>query len=250
MHSGFTTFGAMEGVEELLKLISNRLDGIDEKLGKIVTDMNTIKLENKQLKEKVEKQDKRIEALEKEARKKNLVLKGVFDEEAEEQGELLEKIAVVMNNVGVEWEIERDLEDYIRLGKYREDGTRPILVKLSKYNKKIEILKQAKNLKNSEIWINEDFTKEVQEERRKLVPIMKEARRKGQKAILKYDKLIINNELYDKDGRDTAIIKQTQQRATDEPSGSTKRSVSDRSPKEDPLQAQLKKITKTAKPKN
>lgn len=240
----------MEGVEELLKLISSRLDGIDEKLGKIANDMNIIKLENKQLKEKVEKQDKRIESLEKEARKKNLVLKGVMDEEAEGQGELLEKIALVMNNVGVEWEKERDLEDYTRLGKYREDGTRPILVKLNKYNKKIEVLKQAKNLKNSEIWINEDFTKEVQEERRKLVPIMKEARRKGQKAILRYDKLIINNELYDIDGKNTAIIKQTQQGAADEPSGSIKRSVSDRSPKEDLLQAQLRKITKTTKTKN
>lgn len=240
----------MEGVEELLKQISSRLNDMDAKLGQIVTDMNTIKLENIQLKEKVEKQDKRIEILEKEARKKNLVLKGVMDEEDEGQRELLEKITVVMNNVGVEWEKERDLEDYTRLGKYREDGTRPILVKLNKYNKKIEILKQAKNLKNTEIWINEDYTKEVQEERRKLVPIMKEARRKGQKATLRYNKLIINNELYEIDGKNMTTIKQAQRGAADETSVSIKRLVSDRSPNEDPLQAQLRKLTRTERPKN
>jgi len=158
----------MENVEELLKQISCRLDGIDAKLGQIVNDMNELKQENKQLKNKIENQEKRIEFLERDARKKNLVIMGVSDEEDEGESEMLEKITLVMNNIGVVMDKEMELEDYIRLGKYKETGMRPILIKLRKYSKKMEILKQAKNLKDTDIWINEDFTKEVQEERKKI----------------------------------------------------------------------------------
>ncbi|KAK4877387.1 hypothetical protein RN001_009893 [Aquatica leii] len=60
----------------------------------------------------------------------------------------------------------------------------------------MNILKNAKTLKGTDIWINEDYLKEVQEERRRLIPYMTEAKNKGYKALIRYDKLIINNETY------------------------------------------------------
>lgn len=237
-------------MEELLKKINDRLDDIDKKLGQIATDTNAIKQENKQLKEKIEDQDRRIEFLEREVRKKNLVITGVTDEEAEGEKEMLDKVALVMNNIEVGMDEERDLEDCIRLGRYKEAGTRPILIKLRKFSKKMEILKQAKNLKNTKIGINEDYTKEVQEERKKLIPIMKEARAKGQKAMIKYNKLIINNEVYDMERNKPASQQKLQKVYSGEASASTKRSVSERSPKEETLEMQLRKMTKTSLTKN
>lgn len=62
--------------------------------------------------------------------------------------------------------------------------------------KKIVVLKQTKNLKESDVLIEEDYTKEIQEERRNLLPKLK-VRAKGLKAILKYNKLIVNDEIYE-----------------------------------------------------
>ncbi|KAK5644937.1 hypothetical protein RI129_006237 [Pyrocoelia pectoralis] len=213
-------------------------------LGQISTDINAMKQENKQLKEKIEMQDKRIEFLEREGRKKNLVIMGVADKEGEGEKEMLDKITLLMSNIGVEMDKEIELEDYIRLGKFREAGTRPILIKLRKFSKKMEILKHAKNLKGTDIWINEDYTKEVQEERKKLIPMMKEARSKGHKALIKYNKLIINNEVYDMERNDLASQQKLRKVYSSEASTSTKRLVSERSPEEDTLGAQLRKITK------
>ncbi|CAH1105655.1 unnamed protein product [Psylliodes chrysocephalus] len=57
-------------------------------------------------------------------------------------------------------------------------------------------VEKTRSLKGTNIWIDEDYPKEVQEERRKLVIKMKETRNKGYKAQLRYNKLIIIDELY------------------------------------------------------
>lgn len=79
---------------------------------------------------------------------------------------------------------------------------------------------------------------------------MKEARSKGHKALIKYNKLILDNEVYNKEGKDLPTQQQQQKEKSGEKSTSIKRLLSERSPKEDMLQAQLRKITKTARVKN
>lgn len=240
----------MEQVTELLMQIQGRLDGMDVKLGQIVKEITAVKIENEQLRLKVEKQDERIEFLERELRKKNLIITGVVDEEGEKEHETLEKILVVMNNIGVEIDKEKDLEDLLRLGKYKATGMRPILIKMRKYSKKTEILKQAKNLKGTTIGINEDYPKEVQEERKKLIPIMKESRAKGQKAFIKYNKLIIDNEIYKTAKIDLENQQQKQREKYRGSSSSVKRPISERSPNSDRIETELKKVTRIWKGKN
>ncbi|KAJ3628559.1 hypothetical protein MTP99_015858 [Tenebrio molitor] len=42
----------------------------------------------------------------------------------------------------------------------------------------------------------EDFTKKVKEERKQLIPHLKQAKQEGHKALIKYDKLIIEGKPY------------------------------------------------------
>ena len=51
-------------------------------------------------------------------------------------------------------------------------------------------------MKDSNIWIDDDVTKTVQDIRRRLVPHLKVARQNGKKAFLKYDQLIIEGAKY------------------------------------------------------
>lgn len=73
---------------------------------------------------------------------------------------------------------------------------------------------------------------------------MREARDKGYKAQIKYNKLIINNEIYKEDG-----MEEEEEIKSEEKSGnnSQKRKVNERSPGADNFEEQLRKITRTRK---
>ncbi|KAJ4449280.1 hypothetical protein ANN_00678 [Periplaneta americana] len=82
---------------------------------------------------------------------------------------------------------------------YRVGGgkNRPIVVKLNSYFIKEHIMANTNQLKGSKIYIENDFSKEIREKRKKLVPLLKEARFIGFKAILVNDKIKINGNIVD-----------------------------------------------------
>ena len=199
--------------------------------------MRINKQENKNLKECIIKQDKRLEYLEREVRKKNIIIKGIVEEKEEEERETKEKIKRILNKLDVEIDLEKETDGIRRIGKYKKEGKRPIIVK-QQQKKKTKIMKQASKLKGTNIWIDGDFTRKVQEQRRLLIPHLKEARNKGYKADLKYNYLKINGERYEIG--DLEI---------EEKENEKKRKVGERSNFGDSLNEQLKKITKTSTPK-
>ena len=58
------------------------------------------------------------------------------------------------------------------------------------------MLKAATRLRGTHFSIREQFPREIEEKRKQLYPILKDARNKGQQARLVRDKLLINNRLY------------------------------------------------------
>ena len=74
---------------------------------------------------------------------------------------------------------------------------RPIIAKCANYKDKQKILKEKKKLKDTGVFINEDYTHRVRETRRKLGPFIKQAREAGKLASMVYDHLIIDGERYD-----------------------------------------------------
>lgn len=84
----------------------------------------------------------------------------------------------------------RDINSAFRLGKMK--GNRPILIKFQCFWQKIEILRASRNLKESNIRISDDYSTDVRERRKKLIPYLIKARQENHMAILKKDKLIIN----------------------------------------------------------
>jgi len=54
----------------------------------------------------------------------------------------------------------------------------------------LEVLKEARKLKNSKIWINEDFSKVTAEIRKNLMSEIKRRRMKGEEGlVLRYDQI-------------------------------------------------------------
>lgn len=237
----------MERIERMFQHIDGNMKQMDGKLDALVQEIKDIKEDNVKLKEQVAKQEERLEKLEREIRRKNIVVKGITDNENESEAETAEKIYTVLHKIGPNIDMKVDIDEIRRIGNYKKEGKRPILVKLTKDSMRSTIL-NTKNLKGTEIWIDEDYPKNIQEERKLLIPQMKEARQRGYKAYIRYNKLIVNNEV-------AGGIKQYTRQGSgkneeEKESTSHKRTANERSPEGDALEEQIRKITRTTNQKN
>lgn len=234
--------GDMERVEKMFGQIDANMKSINQKLDSVMQEIKHMKEDNKRLKERVDEQEERINNLEREVRKKNLIIRGITDEEGEKESDTGDKVNVIMQKIGVNFDPKDDMDEVRRIGKFNPQKKRPVLIKLTREATRARILKSAKVLKGTEIWIDEDYPKDVQEERRRLIPRMKEAREKGYRAQLRYNKLIVNGGVYRADE-----MEKERETAGGHGNGSSslKRTVYERSPEGDKVVDQLRKLTRT-----
>ncbi|XP_059099208.1 protein unc-13 homolog C-like isoform X2 [Tigriopus californicus] len=77
-------------------------------------------------------------------------------------------------------------------------GSKPITVYFEKWQDKDEILRKSSKLKGSNIYIGEDFSKRVKDQRVELQKFMRTMRKRnpGAKFLLQYDKLFIDKDIY------------------------------------------------------
>ena len=154
------------------------------------------------LEELAYEKEKKNEHLEAQSRRENLKFFNVSETRQNESWEetvnkirqyLTEELEMDPNNTGIEWAH--------RLPS--KTSPRPIIVKFSFYKTKETVLRKyrekAKEDKlnqagppSTHVRVSEDFVKRVLEVRRKLLPFMRERIANGQRAYLKYDKLIID----------------------------------------------------------
>lgn len=230
----------MEEIKEMFESISGKLQTMDGKLSEVIEELKDIKLENEVMKKQIKNQETKIASLEREVRRRNLVFKGVPEKEKEGIEETMENTVKICQSLGVNVNPAIDIDEVRRLGRPEAGKQRPILLKVTTTNRKREILKKAKGLKGSDIWIDEDYPKEIQEERKLLIPKLKEARSKGHKAQLKYNKLIIDNKVYD-----ISSLKPKEKTSQGNVlERDRKRKTNMRSPEADKLEEQLRKVTR------
>lgn len=142
------------------------------------------------LKEIVENQEKRIHAIERQARKNNLVFFGI--EENEKSYDNLERNFIKWMEHYLSIKINyNDIQEIKRIGK-KSEKLRPIVVTFTTLGTKIKILKHKRALKETHYYIKEDYPKYVLEKRRELQEQLQQEREKGNTAKIMYDKLIIS----------------------------------------------------------
>ncbi|XP_052745839.1 uncharacterized protein LOC128199637 [Bicyclus anynana] len=162
------------------------LESLDKKLASVIE-------ENKALKTKVETLQHKIDSLEDNKRRHNLIFFGV--NEMEQEGSLIDYTKTI-----IERETNTNIQSYEintvqRLGA-KGKGTRPLLVGFTSIWKRNQILRnkyKKGDLTRSDISIKEDYSKEVLLKRKELVPQLLQEREKGKIAYLKKDILIIKD---------------------------------------------------------
>lgn len=163
-------------------LTKNLMDRMDEKLTPIIE-------ENEHLKQKVNDLEKEMEYLKREKKANNIIIFGL-EEGENSTSELLKSVTVTFKedlNINIE---SSEINKLYRLGKnIVQNKSRPVLCSFTNAWKKDEIMKNRKCFKN--IYVSEDYSKEVLEKRKSLLPQLKEEREKGNTAFLIYDKLVV-----------------------------------------------------------
>ena len=209
---------------------------ITEQLKEIREEIQNNKDTNSKIIKCIENQEIRLDNLEKDVKRRNVIIYGVSDDKHERYEAREEKVIEILRGIGSSVTIE-NVDSTNRLGIFKDNNNRPILVRFITERAKKMVLSKAKNLKGKDIWINEDYTTKIQHERKLLVPKLKEMREKGYKAYIKYNQLIVDDKVYQTDENDK-VYKQTK-----------KRTVSERSPKDrgDKIESEVGKLSKNLK---
>ena len=84
-----------------------------------------------------------------------------------------------------------------RVGKFIPGKVRPIVAKFNSASKDaIKNALKSVRLKHTNYNVSDQFPLEIKERRKELIPVMIEARKRGNRANLVRDKLYINGKLY------------------------------------------------------
>ena len=140
---------------------------------------------------------KKIDIIEMDYRNHNVVIYGMDRNYTESKYDTIYRILELFANEMNVRVHENSSDNCFWLGKRR--GRRPQLVRFTRDITREEILDKAKMLKGLKIWIERDFDFCTRKVRRDLLPYMWKARKNGQRAVLKFDKLKIGDQLFDLD---------------------------------------------------
>uniref|UniRef100_A0A8D8M929 Uncharacterized protein n=1 Tax=Cacopsylla melanoneura TaxID=428564 RepID=A0A8D8M929_9HEMI len=127
---------------------------------------------------------------EKEKRKRNVIIFGIEQEQGENYATLEEKLRNMIREKMDITILSTEVDSVKRFGR-AQNNQRPIIMALTTWKRKMELISNGRKLKGTGISIREDFPQEVQITRKSLYEEMMEHRRNGRKAYIRYDKLII-----------------------------------------------------------
>lgn len=158
-----------------------------------IKDENNISKENyKKLESEVKQLHSKVDYLQNELIKNNVIIFGIREVESENLVE--EVLNIFKKQLDIQDINICEIADIKRIGKISPQ--RPIKLQLTTKIRKMQILDRARLLKGTKIFIQPEFTKKVVEDRKILKPYMLEAREKGIRSYLLHNKIKIGEKTY------------------------------------------------------
>lgn len=168
-------------ITELIQEIREIKQGQSEYLKEILE----IKKENIQLKRDVKILEHKLEKMEKEKRKNNVIITGM-----EFQSDNQQEMKQVLENL-----VKEQLHINTEIKKVEKISDKRCIVEMETFEGKLKILKHKRKLRKTgrkEIFINSDLTPKERDIDYKIRKRAKEEINNGKNVIIKYQKLIIN----------------------------------------------------------
>ena len=172
------------------------MDRICNDVEKLTSDCAEVKKELEDLRTENDSLNQRLENIESQSRRNNIILRGLPDERGEswKQCESAVRESLCSDfRMDREWVNNLSIERAHRLSE-RRGQPRDVIVKLSMFKDKERIKEAGKREKPVGLFANDDLTKSVRTIRGKLKDTMEAARQAGHRAYLSYDKLSVMNQ--------------------------------------------------------
>ena len=189
---------------EKLKIQEDKVSVANEKIEKLSKKLNDAEQkQGSQLRAFKELEDK-IEHLEREKRKKTILIEGVKDTPENTPENI---IIHLFRDIGLERGIG-DIDAFYRRGKQPEANSkpRPIVVSFIRLSDKIQLFRNLHKLKNNKDWkfvyINDDLTEKQMSEVRDLKAVNALARSHGANSFMKGNQLILEGQKYNQNNMD------------------------------------------------
>ena len=199
----------VKNLEQKVATLENSRDFDSESVQNLNTkqkeiDSLLLKMKNIETEQSKKESDLKAQVLDIQCRsmRDNLIFFGIPEEKGETDEDCVRKIlSFIEEQLDMEAaSIHIKLHRAHRMGRFNPTKVRPIVAKFAYYPDRERVRKSAGKLKNTSYGISQQFPKEIMDKRRKLVPIMKDARAKGKDAYIAVDKLYINGVLYREPG--------------------------------------------------
>lgn len=164
-----------------------------EGLTLIKVEMEKLRKENEEQRSRIDVLEDSLDYLENQSRRDNLVIRGI----PEKKGETWEDCANEVLEVANLMEVAMSRNDIVRAHRVNGAKTsRPIVVKLMSWQVREELLENSKKLKGTEIFVMEDFSRKVINERRELLAVARVKRQNKQFAMVRFNKLFTNDGIF------------------------------------------------------
>ncbi|XP_033760916.1 uncharacterized protein LOC117342774 [Pecten maximus] len=193
----------MDRVKAANDTVGRNVTNMKKSIDKLEKNENEVLDEVDELHEMIEEMKDRATDAQCRSMKYNLIFSGI-PEKIWDQNQSLDDDEITLKNF-----IESKLKivnahdiamaNVHRIGQRdRRTGTRPrsIIAKFIYYKDLLRVKRSAKELKGSHFGINEQFPKKIEDKRKILYPVAKEARKNGKKTVLNRDQLYIDGVLY------------------------------------------------------
>jgi hypothetical protein len=181
---------------DMLRQTDIMIENITKILSTAIEEINI--MNNNELKEEISRLKFRVQHLEREIKKNNVILHGISETE-KSNSELLELVLETLNTVSNRVDMEQwknwEIERVHRLGKKKANKKRPILVTLKFYWRKLALLRNYERFPDH-IHVTEDFPRDVLTKRKELKERLIDDRKNGKITYFQYEKLVVKNTLF------------------------------------------------------
>nr|XP_037284777.1 LOW QUALITY PROTEIN: uncharacterized protein LOC119177400 [Rhipicephalus microplus] len=184
--------------DKLESTVNARMDDVMVAIKKQKVEIKALQTEVTALKGNLQLHQRRLNDLEDRSRRRNLVIFGFPEPDRENATEFRKKIIeeLIGDKLGV---VVNSVERVHRVGKKCHDKVRPVIMNFFDYNEKLKVLKNCHKLKGTKISVNHDFCKATIAKRSKLWSHSNDFRAQGRKVSLDYDKLRVDDDIYEWD---------------------------------------------------
>ncbi|KAH8037187.1 hypothetical protein HPB51_008869 [Rhipicephalus microplus] len=146
----------------------------------------------------------KIDDLENQSRRSNLLFYGVTDTDGSESWEAFERIVkeLCSSHFGIS---VLSISRAHRLGRFSADKKRPIIAKIFNEKEVESILSKGFKLKNTALRVARDYSEAVRDKRRKLLQFSKSLKKDGDRIRLVFNKLFVNDDVYTWDPKSNSV---------------------------------------------